>query len=109
MLITAAVASRWAMSLAVWAFRPARPDGLGAAFARSANTRDVAVAAAIAALVTAAISSGAIAAIVVSSLVALAIGGFTFQRLGGLTGDVYGAVGETAFACVLVALAARAV
>ena len=108
-LITAAVASRWAMSLAVWAFRPARPDGLGAAFARSANTRDVAVAAAIAALVTAAISSGAIAAIVVSSLVALAIGGFTFQRLGGLTGDVYGAIGETAFACVLVALAARAV
>ena len=108
-LITAAVASRWAMSLAVWASRPARSDGLGAAFANGANTAHIAVAAAIAALAIAAISSAAVAAIVVSSATALAIGGFARQRVGGLTGDVYGAIGETSFACVLVALVARAV
>lgn len=108
-LITAAVSSRWAMSLAVWAFRPARPDGLGAAFAQSVTTVDLTVAAATTGLTVAAISSAAIAAILVSTAVALAIGGFARRRVGGLTGDVYGAIGETAFACVLVALVARAV
>lgn len=110
-----AVAWSWAVSRAVLpllcspAFRPARPDGLGAAVIGAVPpVLAVPVASAVAAaglLVGVVPAVGALVALAVVSLAAGAVA----RRLGGLTGDTLGAGVEVVAAVVLVMLTAPAV
>ncbi len=103
-IAVAAVTARLAIALACrHSVRAARPDGLGAMVA--GTTRLWAVAGLAAAAMAAAAVFGlvftvAIAAGLLASLVVTAV---AVRRLGGITGDVLGAVAETAAAvCLLV-------
>jgi adenosylcobinamide-GDP ribazoletransferase len=105
-LVLAATLSRWAMSLAVWAFRAARSDGLGAAFSRDARTSDIAFATVAMGLAVGALAGPvqAAVAVAVAGIVPVSVAALAQARLGGPTGDVYGAIGELVFACELAAL-----
>lgn len=109
-LVIAVTLSRWALSLAVWSFPAARADGLGAVFARQVVALDILIASATMGLIVGTLAPPAVATagVVVAVLVVLALGSLARARVGGLTGDVYGAIGEVAFACGLAALSARA-
>jgi adenosylcobinamide-GDP ribazoletransferase len=104
----AAVCSRWAMALAIWAFPSARPDGLGASF--RAGTRGRHALAATAWVLALALPFGLLgaAAVLAAAAAAAIVGARAVRVVGGATGDVYGAVSEIAFAGVLVAEAALA-
>ena len=103
-LVAACTLARWSMSLAVWGFPYARSSGAGAAFKSGLAVGDAlvatAIAAAVAALVAGAMGLGLLAG---AAALTAALGAYASRRLGGLTGDVYGAVGEIAFASTLVA------
>ncbi len=102
----AAVCSRWAMGVAIWAFPYARPSGLGASYRMHARTIHVVVATALTALLALPFELAGVAAIVVATTLAALIGARARSVLGGLTGDVYGAIGEVTFAGVLVGVVA---
>ena len=91
-LVAALALGRWAMVVAIWAFPPARPDGLGATFHQSATNWTLAGATALAILAAVATRPLGLAAFVAGALVALLGGWFIARRLGGLTGDSYGAL-----------------
>jgi adenosylcobinamide-GDP ribazoletransferase len=115
-IIVAAVAGRLAVTLACTPGVPsARPEGLGAWVAGSVGTR---TAAGVAALCLAAGiglgfvrgATGALlagAALVIGVLAAMALLRRCIARFGGITGDVLGALVETAAAGALLVLAAR--
>ena len=110
-LTVALTMSRWAMTLALGLFPPARADGLGATFQAATGRRPLVVGtltAAAVALVTGPLGMVAFAGGAVAALA----GGYLLTRLlGGLTGDTYGALAvlvETLGLCLAVAvLAAR--
>jgi adenosylcobinamide-GDP ribazoletransferase len=108
-LILAATLSRWAMSLAVWAFAAARALGLGAAFAREVTVVDIVIASATMGVIVGAVAPVLVGGtgVLVAGGLALGVGSFAVARVGGLTGDVYGAIGELVFACELTALTTR--
>ncbi|MFI0482253.1 adenosylcobinamide-GDP ribazoletransferase [Actinomadura sp. 9N215] len=115
-VLIAAVAGRLALP---WACRSgvpsARPDGLGALVAGSVPSR-AAVVVTVVVLVAAAVAgtaagglSGAlhsVAAVIVGLGVALVLLRHAVRRLGGVTGDVLGALVETATTAALIALTA---
>lgn len=105
-LLTAAVAGRLTV---VWACRggvpSARSDGLGALVAGSVR-RPVAAGLVVAGLVAAAAAGAAPAIAMAAGLVAAAmLQRHAVRRLGGLTGDVLGALVETAATVTLVVMA----
>jgi adenosylcobinamide-GDP ribazoletransferase len=104
-LLTAAVVGRWAALLHTAATPPARPDGLGAAFAVMTAGLLVASALAVAgALLVDGLGPGA-AALAAAPVVALGVSAWARRRLGGRTGDTIGAtVALTEVVVVLVLL-----
>ncbi|MFG2191234.1 adenosylcobinamide-GDP ribazoletransferase [Streptomyces sp. NPDC048639] len=112
--LTAAVAARLALTLASRTGVPAaRPDGLGAAVAATVPVGSAAVAAAVtvAACAAAGASLGPYGAVRHALAVLIALGAAELllrhcrRRLGGVTGDVFGALAETAATAALLALA----
>ena len=106
-LLAAPVIARATPALLSRLFRPARPDGQGAAFhasvARSSTVIGVAVALAVALL-----SLGALGLVVIAVglLAALAVAGLLARLLGGVTGDVLGAAVEVSELTVLLTVSA---
>ncbi|MEV0266022.1 adenosylcobinamide-GDP ribazoletransferase [Streptomyces sp. NPDC050617] len=103
----AAVAARTALTLASRAGVPAaRPEGLGAAVAGVVPVRSAAVATAAVTLACAAAGRAYCAAALLLSLVAAELMlRHCRRRFGGVTGDVFGAVAETATTTALITLA----
>ena len=96
--------SRWAMLLAMAAFPYVRESGTGTPFAGGTGGRALAAASAIAVAAAALLAGwGGLALAALAGGVAWAVGKVACRMLGGMTGDVYGAVNETAEAAVLVA------
>jgi adenosylcobinamide-GDP ribazoletransferase len=115
-VIVAAVAGRLAVTLACTPGVPsARPDGLGAWVAGSVATRTAAGVAVLCLAASAGLgfvrgADGALlagAAVLVGVLCAMALLRRCVARFGGITGDVLGALVETAAAGALLVLAAR--
>jgi adenosylcobinamide-GDP ribazoletransferase len=115
-VIVAAVAGRLAVTLACTPRVPsARPDGLGAWVAGTVRTRTAAIVAALCVAGAGGLgyvrgASGALlaaAAVVVGVACAMALLTRCIRRFGGITGDVLGALVETATAGALLVLAAR--
>jgi adenosylcobinamide-GDP ribazoletransferase len=106
-LFAAPVIARATPALLSRLFRPARPDGQGAAFhasvSRSSTAIGVAVALAASLLALGALGLGAM---VVSLLAALALAGLLARLLGGVTGDVLGAAVEVSELTVLLTVSA---
>ena len=114
-LVAAGATSRFAVTLASPA-RAARPDGLGAAFAGVLRVQSILL---VGLVVTAALGGAALVvhghswqlvgrvllAFLAGCLASLALLRHCTRRLGGVTGDVFGALVETAGTVVLVALA----
>ena len=102
-LVAAHALGRGAAVVAMGVVPLAKPDGLGAGYARSVTTRRAA-AAGIVALGIAALASGwwagplAVAAVAAAALVAF----FAWRTIGGITGDVLGAIEQLAECAVLV-------
>jgi adenosylcobinamide-GDP ribazoletransferase len=107
-LLLAPVLGRWAMVAAGAQAPSARPEGLGAAFAREVGRRDLVVATVTALLVTAAIADGrgGLAWLAVAAE-AVALRRFAASAFGGVTGDLIGAAGVLAETLSLVVAASR--
>jgi adenosylcobinamide-GDP ribazoletransferase len=104
-LVIAATLGRWAALLHAVLATPARPDGLGAAFAVSAPALGVATATAFAAAFALAPPLHAAAALAAAALLAAALSAWAGRTLGGRTGDTLGAtVALTELAVCLVLL-----
>jgi adenosylcobinamide-GDP ribazoletransferase len=106
-LLAAPVIARATPALLARLFRPARPDGQGAAFragvGRSAVLLGLAIAAAAAVVGLGALGVAALAA---GSLAAVVAAAFVARRLGGVTGDVLGACVELSELTVLLTVTA---
>ncbi|TMQ90326.1 adenosylcobinamide-GDP ribazoletransferase [Actinomadura soli] len=115
-VIVAAVAGRLALPWACRAGVPAaRPDGLGALVAGAVPARAALVVTAVVLVAVAAAGAGtggfggalhAVAAVIVALAAALLLLRHAVRRLGGVTGDVFGALVETATTAALIALTA---
>jgi adenosylcobinamide-GDP ribazoletransferase len=107
-LLVAPVLGRWAMVATGAAAPSARPEGLGAAFAREVGRRDLATATLAALLLTVAIAGarGGLVLLVVA-VEAVALRRFATSAFGGVTGDVIGAAGVIAETLTLMMLAIR--
>jgi adenosylcobinamide-GDP ribazoletransferase len=106
-LVAAPAIGRAAPPLLARVFRPARPDGAGAAFANSTRAAAAGTAGLLALLVALLVLGPA--GVAGLGLAAAAVGGaecFLAARLGGLTGDSLGAAVELAELAVLVTAAA---
>ncbi len=105
-LAPALTAARFAMVYAIFAFRPARTSGLGAAFRAEANPY-VALLAGLVAVAICYVAIGPVGVAMVAGAILLShlIGMFAIGKAGGLTGDVYGAINEVVEVCLLVVLA----
>jgi cobalamin 5'-phosphate synthase/cobalamin synthase len=103
--LLAATCGRWMMVLTLARFRPARSDGLGAAFAHGARAWPASVAAAaIIAVLT--FASGARVALAAACAIAsgTVVATWLEKRFGGLTGDGHGASGYAAETIALLAM-----
>jgi len=107
-LATAAACSRWAALPLAAALPYARPEGTGAALART-STLSVAAGLGVA-LAVALLASGVdgLVALAAAAATAAALGVFFRRWLGGVTGDALGATTELAQAIALAALVATA-
>ena len=98
--------SRWGMLLVLEVFPYARRQGIGTSFQPQGGRWQLLAGLAVAVIATVALTGlGGLALLAVATAVALGLGAWASKLLGGVTGDVYGAVNETAEAAVL-ALAA---
>lgn len=106
-LLAAPVIARAAPALLARLFRPARPDGQGAAFHAGVGAPAVAVCLAVA-LVAATLALGwlGVAALAAGLPSAVALAAFVARRIGGVTGDVLGASVEISELAVLLTVAA---
>jgi adenosylcobinamide-GDP ribazoletransferase len=102
-LFVVPVLARWALVIAARVFPLARPDGMAAHFRQGLGWREVIIASVTAALATALAGWRGPAILGVVALAMLAVSRLAVARLGGLTGDVYGAIVETAETAALVA------
>jgi adenosylcobinamide-GDP ribazoletransferase len=102
-LFVVPVLARWALVIAARAFPLARPDGMAAHFRQGLGWREVIIASVTAALVTALVGWRGLALLGAVIVAMLAVSRLAVARLGGLTGDVYGAIVETAETAALVA------
>ncbi|GAC1521779.1 MAG: adenosylcobinamide-GDP ribazoletransferase [Thermoleophilaceae bacterium] len=109
-LVVVAATGRWAALVHATAAPPARPDGLGAAFAVSRPALATAtLTAAAAALAISGIGHG-LACLATAAVLALLVSAWARRSLGGRTGDTLGAtvaITEVAVAVVLLGLGAR--
>jgi adenosylcobinamide-GDP ribazoletransferase len=96
LLLTPTLA-RWGMTLGIVLFPYARAEGLGRAMKDHAGGTQAALATVIA-LATAWFGGGTLglAALALTGLLVWAVARFVLARIPGLTGDIYGALGETA-------------
>ncbi len=94
-LLVAPAVGRWTMVLAAFGAPCARPEGLGAGFARSLTAAEVAAATAITATSLALLTglSGGIAALFAAAAAA-GVRRLAAASFGGITGDVLGAAGK---------------
>jgi cobalamin synthase len=103
--IVGAACGRWTMAITVATFRPARAEGLGAAYAKEAKIMPVAVVGL--SIVTALVVPGG-PRVAIAAACALAGGlglaAWLARRFGGLTGDGHGAAGLAAETIALLAL-----
>jgi adenosylcobinamide-GDP ribazoletransferase len=107
-LVLAAALGRWGAVVHAVACRPARPDGLGAAFRVGHRALAIATVAAVLAAVLVVEPVRGLAALGAAAAVALAAGSWARRALGGRTGDTLGAtvaVVEAAICLVLLAFA----
>ena len=102
-LILMPLISRWTMVYAVFAFPPAKKDGIGATVKQQANWRKMTIATAIT-LVPAVVllGLGGLALTASICLIGTAAASFLKSRLGGLNGDTYGAVNEVSEVTLLI-------
>jgi adenosylcobinamide-GDP ribazoletransferase len=106
-LIAAPVIARATPALLGRLFRPARPDGQGAAFHAGLPASAAPLGIGIALVVTLLVLEGlGIVAVAIGLLAAVALAAFVARRLGGLTGDVIGACVEAAELAVLLTVSA---
>jgi cobalamin 5'-phosphate synthase/cobalamin synthase len=106
--VVASLIGRWAMTISLACWRPARREGLGARFADGAGASKPTVVAVtlLAAGAAAGDRSGALqacAAVVLGLGAGLLLAGWLSRRFGGLTGDAHGAVGVLAETAALIA------
>lgn len=107
LLIVPPVLGRWAMTLAIYGFRYALPEGMGRPLREGLGQRQVLAATgqAVMFILPAALifGSGPLLALVLTPILVLALGSWSASRLGGgLTGDVYGTLCElTEVMCLL--------
>jgi len=104
-LVLVPLFSRWGMTLAVFAFPYARPQGLGQIIKAHTTWQDFLLASLTAAAIAwlAAQWTG-LAALLASALIVWSTARFTLRRIPGLTGDVYGAINELIEVVLLIAL-----
>ena len=102
-LLLAPALGRWTMTLAVFAFPYARPEGLGREMKAHLTWRQVLLAT-LAVLAAAWLLAGwrGLTACLLAALALLALARFTLTRIPGLTGDIYGAANEIIEALLLV-------
>jgi adenosylcobinamide-GDP ribazoletransferase len=95
--------SRWIMVSAISMFPYAKSSGMGLAFKQGATWQRLAIATAVALVVTVLLMGWkGLAVIAVLWLIAFGIASYFNSRLGGLTGDVYGALNEISEVLVLI-------
>lgn len=91
-LVLAPVLSRWLVLPLTIASRPARPDGLGSVFSRSASTGPMLVAAVPVIVIGGWILQLSFVVVAAGASVAVALfGWYCHRRIGGITGDCLGA------------------
>ena len=101
--------SRWAMLVALELFSYVRREGIGVPFQRQGGRWQLLVGFLVALAVVVAFSGPAgLALMAGATAVALGLGAWASRLLGGVTGDVYGAVNESAEAVTLVLAAVLA-
>jgi adenosylcobinamide-GDP ribazoletransferase len=106
-LLAAPAIARAVPPLLARLFRPARPDGMGAAFRAGLGRAAVPAALAVALAVSvAALGWPGIVALAAAVLASLALARFLAARLGGVTGDVLGAAVEISELTVLLVVSA---
>jgi adenosylcobinamide-GDP ribazoletransferase len=101
-LWSAAIASRWALAIAIWATPAARSDGLGAAIRRGVKMPHALTATVVAAALTLPLGLTGAASLVAAAAVTSLVRARALGVLGGATGDTDGATCEIAFAAALV-------
>ncbi|MBT3392283.1 MAG: adenosylcobinamide-GDP ribazoletransferase [Chloroflexi bacterium] len=105
-LILIPAASRWAMTLAVYAFPYARPEGLGSAVKKHTTLREIIIAT-LTVLPIAWFCAGWMGMITLGGTILLlwAVTSFVLARIPGLTGDIYGTINELAELALVVVFA----
>lgn len=104
-MVAVTAAARWAVPVAAFFFPAARPGGMGDHFRRGLTRWGLSAATVIAvAAVSPLLLHGAVV-IAAAALACIAVAFVAKSRLGGLTGDVYGAIVESAETFALVVLA----
>jgi len=102
-LILMPVLSRWGMVYALYAFYPAKKEGLGWAAKQKANWKGMAAATIFALVMAFALLNWWGAALLAAlSLILWAASKYLCSKFGGLTGDNYGAINEFAEVTVLI-------
>jgi adenosylcobinamide-GDP ribazoletransferase len=102
-LVLMPVVSRWAMTYALFAYRYARPDGLGKALKQGTTWPRFTMATVIAAVIAAIIGQLIGLAIMFFIWVGtVAVAAYFKSKFNGLTGDNYGAINEVAEVSVLI-------
>lgn len=101
-LLLMPVLSRWGMVYAIFAFPPARSEGLGAIFKSQATTLRFIPATLLALAIAVFVGEWAgLALMAALAIMFVAVGSYLARRLGGLTGDTYGALNELGEVAVL--------
>ena len=102
-LILMPILSRWGMVYAIYAFSPAKAEGLGWAAKQRTNWKGMAAATILALVIASALLNwwGA-ALLAVLCLILWVVSKYLSSRFGGLTGDNYGAINEFAEVVVLI-------